>query len=160
MSDDTATTETTTTTETETTETASAQETDWKSEARKWEDRAKANKSAADKLAEIEEASKTAEQKAAERTAELEAKVKQYETREQIAAWKAEVSTETGVPAAALAGNTEEEIKAHAETLKPLIAQAQTAKPQPLIVPAEGKTPVALNSSALEDAMRKAVGAN
>lgn len=135
-------------------------ETDWKVEARKWEQRAKENTEAAKRLAELEEASKTEEQKRAEQLADLQAKVAQYETREQVAAWKAEVATATGVPAAALAGNTKEEITAHAETLKPLIAQPQTAKPQPLIVPAEGKTPMALNSSALEDALKKAVGAN
>lgn len=133
---------------------------DWKAEARKWETRAKENTEAAKRLAELEEASKTEEQKRAEQLAELQAKVTQYETREQLAAWKAEVAEATGVPANALAGSTKEEIEAHAETLKPLIAQPQPVKPQPLIVPAEGKTPPALNSSALEDALRKAVGAN
>src|SRR5690606_17969818 len=64
---------------------APAQEVDWKAEARKWEDRAKKNSDAAQRLAEIEEASKTAEQKAAERLAELEQKVNEYETREQVA---------------------------------------------------------------------------
>lgn len=57
-----------------------AQETtDWKTEARKWEQRAKENLAkinelspAAARLAEIEESSKTAEQKASERTAALE----------------------------------------------------------------------------------------
>lgn len=114
----------------------------------------------AQRLAEIEEANKTEAEKMAEQLATLQAKVTEYETREQINAWKAEVAEATGVPANALAGNTKEEIEAHAETLKPLIAQPQSAKPQPLIVPAEGKTPPALNSSALEDALRKAVGAN
>lgn len=47
-------------------------ETDWKAEARKWESRAKENKSAAERLAEIEEQQKTAEQKAAERLAAAE----------------------------------------------------------------------------------------
>lgn len=132
----------------------------WKAEARKWEAQAKANSAAAERLAELEEASKTEEQKRADQLAQLQAKVTEYETRDQIAAWKTEVATATGVPAAALAGATKEEIEAHAETLKPLIAQPQTTKPQPLIVPAESKTPLALNSTGLEDALRKAVGAN
>lgn len=59
---------------------APAQEpTDWKAEARKWEQRAKENLAkvnelspAAARLAEIEESNKTAEQKAAERAAALE----------------------------------------------------------------------------------------
>ncbi len=116
-------------------------------------------RSKAERLAEIENANKTEAEKAAEQLAALQAEVAAYKTREQVAAWKAEVAEATGVPAAALAGNTKEEIEAHAETLKPLIAQPQT-RPQPLIVPAEGKTPPALNSHALEDALRKAVGAN
>lgn len=117
-------------------------------------------KSAAEKLAEIEEAYKAEAQRLAEERDSLAAKVTEYETREQINAWKADVSKETGVPANVLAGSTLEEIKAHAEQLRPLIAAQAPAKPAPLIVPAEGKTPPALNSSALEDALRKAVGAN
>lgn len=57
----------------------SDKEIDWKAEAEKqkqysrtWEERAKANKAAADRLAEIEEQQKTAEQKAADRLAEAE----------------------------------------------------------------------------------------
>lgn len=50
-------------------------ETDWRAEAKKWETRAKENKTAADRLAEIEEANKTEAQKAADRlkAAETEA---------------------------------------------------------------------------------------
>lgn len=46
--------------------------TDWKAKAREWEKRAKENKSAADRLAEIEEANKTEAQKAADRLAAAE----------------------------------------------------------------------------------------
>jgi len=98
-------------------------------------------KAAAARLAEIEEANKTEEQKRAERIAELEAKVNEYETREQIAAWKAEVAEATGVPAAALAGSTKEEIEAHAETLKPLIAQPNTQQQTAQTVPTIGNQP-------------------
>lgn len=116
--------------------------TDWKVEARKWEARAKENADAAKRLAEIEEASKTEAQKQAEALAAAEAKVKEYETREQIAAWKAEVAEASGVPAVALAGSTKEEIEAHAATLKPLIGQATpTTDPPPAVVPTVGKTP-------------------
>lgn len=140
---------------------APAQETDWKAEARKWEARAKENTKAAEKLAEIEEANKTELQKALDRAEAAESKVAGYETREQIAAWKTEVAEATGVPAAALAGSTKEELEAHAKTLKPLITtQAAAQRPQPLVIPAESKVPPALNSSALEDALRKAVGIN
>lgn len=47
-------------------------EIDWKAKAREWESRAKANKAAADRLAEIEEASKSEAQRAAERLAAAE----------------------------------------------------------------------------------------
>lgn len=47
-------------------EAPSADETDWKAEARKWEQRAKENRAAADELAAIRDAQKTDAQKAAE----------------------------------------------------------------------------------------------
>lgn len=47
-------------------------EIDWKAKAREWEKRAKDNKAAADRLAEIEEANKTEAQKQADRLASLE----------------------------------------------------------------------------------------
>lgn len=95
------------------------------------------------RLRDLDESSKTEAQKAAERLAELEGKVKDYETREQIAAWKAEVAEATGVPAAALAGSTKEEIEAHAETLKPLIAQTARGP----VVQSQGEHPNATNHS-------------
>jgi hypothetical protein len=122
---------------------APAQEpTDWKAEARKWETRAKENKSAAEKLAEFEESQKTEAQKLSDRAAAAEAKAAEYEKREQVAAWKADVSKETGVPAGALSGTTLEEIQAHAEILKPLITQAPTDNtPLAPHVPGEGAPP-------------------
>lgn len=102
------------------------------------------------------EASKTEAEKQAEKLAQLEAKVAEYETREQIAAWKAEVSAETGVPASVLAGSTKEEIEAHAETLKPLISQTATG-PQP--ISGEGQPgPLALNGDGIEAALKSALG--
>lgn len=47
-------------------------ETDWVAEAKKWEQRAKENKTAADELAQIKEANKTEAQKQADRLAEAE----------------------------------------------------------------------------------------
>jgi len=52
-----------------------ADETDWKAEARKWEQRAKENKAAA------EEASKTAEERAADRLAAIERRAAEAEAR-------------------------------------------------------------------------------
>lgn len=101
------------------TEKPTSHEVDWKAEARKWEARAKENKSKADKLDEIEEASKTALEKAQERAQKAENEVKAYKQEAQRKQWLEEVSSETGLPVSVLRGNTREEIEAHAEILKP-----------------------------------------
>lgn len=102
-----------------------AQEIDWTAESRKWEARAKENKTAADELAALKAAQMTDTEKATARTAALEAEVKGFKAEKQIAAWKTTVSTETGVPVAALAGSTLEALQAHAAILKPLITKAE-----------------------------------
>lgn len=115
-------------------------------------------KAKAARLDEIEESQKTEAQKQAEKLAALEAEVNGYKTREQIAAWKAEVAESTGVPAAALAGSTKEEIEAHAETLKPLLASAQEA-PGYRPISGEGRAPaLALNGDGIEAALKSALG--
>jgi len=114
-----------------------ANETDWKSEARKWEARAKSNADAAKRLEEIENQSKSELQKAAERAEAAERRVQEFELREQVKQWKDEVAEATGVPAAALSGSTLEELTAHAEVLAPLIKAAQKG-PR---VPNVGDTP-------------------
>lgn len=124
--------------------------TDWKSEARKWEERAKANKEAAARLAELEEAQKTEEQKTAERLAALEAENEKYKQAEQVARWKKEVSAETEVPADLLAGSTLEEIQAHADRLKPHLAQPSNT-PAPAVVSTVGNQPAPPGSVPLKD---------
>lgn len=104
-------------------------ETDWKAEARKWEARAKENLSAAEKLAALEEKDKSelqraqtraeaAEKKAADLEAANQKREAEAEQAKQIAGWKEAVSKATGVPVAVLRGSTQEDIKAHAESLK------------------------------------------
>ncbi len=105
------------------TETAPSHETDWKAEARKWEARAKENKSKADKLDELEEASKTALEKATERAQKAESKVAAYELEKQRNDWLDEVAAQTDLPKAILRGNTKEEIEAHAQSLKAYFAK-------------------------------------
>lgn len=130
---------------------APAQEsTDWKAQARKWEERAKANKDAAERLAELEEAQKTEEQKTAERLAALEAENEQYKQAEQISKWKQEVSSETEVPAELLAGSTLEEIQEHAQRLKSHITQPSNT-PAPAIVSTVGNQPAPAASVPLKD---------
>lgn len=110
--------------------------TDWKAEARKWEARAKENSTAAQRLAEIEEAQKTELQKAIERAEAAEAKAAKFETERQLAGWRSEVAAASGVPAEALRGSTKEELQAHADALKPLIAA-----PRGPVIPKQGDEP-------------------
>jgi hypothetical protein len=105
-----------------------AQETDWKAEAdrlkaeaRKWETRSKENGAAAKRLAEIEESQKSDLQRALDRAEAAERRAAEFETVQQIQAWKADIAKATGVPAQYLRGTTEDELKAHAEELKPLV---------------------------------------
>lgn len=117
---------------------APAQEPDWKTEARKWEDRAKANKAAAEELERIKAEKMTDEQKAAKALADAQAELAQYKTREQVATWSAEIVQGSSVPASALRGSTREELAAHFEELKALITPQPPAAPP---VPSVTQTP-------------------
>lgn len=93
-------------------------QTDWKAEARKWEDRAKANAAAAKdgaaaqkRLAELEDANKTETQRQADRTAQLERENAELKA----TALRAEVAAEKGVPVTLLTGTTREEVEAAAK---------------------------------------------
>lgn len=103
--------------------------TDWKSEAKKWEARAKANKNAARKLAELEEAAKSEEQKRFEKTEQLEKELAAYKQRDQVKAWAEEIVKDSGIPASVLRGSTQEELLAHFEQLKPLLEAKPASKP-------------------------------
>ncbi|WP_419704980.1 hypothetical protein [Promicromonospora sp. NFX87] len=104
-------------------------------------------KTKAEKLAEIEASQLSEAEKTAARIAALEAENQGFKTKEQVSGWKKQVSEETGVPAAALKGSSLEELQAHAEALKPLIAAAAPpeppAPPAGPTVPGEGGTPPA-----------------
>lgn len=114
----------------------------------------------AEKFDEIEAANKSELEKAEERAANAEARAAELEAARQVAAWKDEISEATGVPVKALAGTTREDIEAHAETLQSLLDSTTPPPPHPLVIPAVGKTPPALNSSKLEESLRRAVGAS
>lgn len=87
--------------------------TDWKAEARKWEDRAKANVSAAEELQQLKDAEKTEVQKAQERAAQLEKELGS----ERTARLRTEVAAAKGVPASSVTGTTREEMEAAADDL-------------------------------------------
>lgn len=120
--------------------------TDWKSEARKWEARAKSNSDAAKRLEDIENQSKTELQKAAERAEAAERRIQEFESAQQVAKWKSEVSKDTGIPVEALSGSSLEDIAAHAAVLQPLIKPA----PKGPRVPNVGDTPSSTSGEDLE----------
>lgn len=117
----------------------SGDSTDWKSEAKKWEARAKANKNAARKLAELEEAAKSEEQKRFEKIEQLEKELAAYKQRDQVKAWAEEIVKDTSIPASVLRGTTQEELLAHFEQLKPLLEAKQ--QPKPGVFPGFDKQP-------------------
>lgn len=112
-------------------------EIDWKAESRKWENRAKENKSAADELKKIKEGELSEIEKANKRAQEAEAELDRLKAKEDVRTWASEVSKETGIPASALRGSTKEELEAHAETLKEFIKPEPTAP----VVGSDGKKP-------------------
>lgn len=116
---------------------ASENDIDWKAQSRKWEDRAKANKNAAEELEQLKQEQMTETQKAAAHSKALEAKVSQYETERQQNQWREKVSRDTGIPAHLLHGSTLEEMQ---DVASELDAFAHP-KPKAPGVPGQGKTP-------------------
>lgn len=119
--------------------------TDWKAESRKWEARAKENKSAAEKLQELEDSQKSEIQKAQEaaQTAQAElAKSKAETLRLKIAATHGIGEDHLDL----LTGADEEELEAKAKKLSTLI-KSTTEEPAPKkgawapFDPDEGKSP-------------------
>lgn len=94
--------EPTTTQEPTATEEPHGAEVDWKAESRKWEQRAKANKAAADELEQLKASQMSDTEKLVKRAEDAEALVKQYQAKEQHGADAAEVAADTGVPVSLL----------------------------------------------------------
>lgn len=110
--------------------------TDWKAEARKWEDRAKANRAALEKLQETATAGQTAQselEKALERLTRLE----QENAVKERALLTATVAQEKGIPADLLVGDTREELTAHADKILAFRGE-QTSGP---VIPRGGYQP-------------------
>lgn len=85
----------------------------WKGHARTWEDRAKENKTAAEKLAELEKEKLTETERLQLELTELRAE----RERDGRALLLANVAAAKGVPAALLTGTTQEELEAAADAL-------------------------------------------
>lgn len=87
--------------------------TDWKSEARKWEQRAKANATAAEELTKLKESEKTELQRLQERAEQAEARLAQTE----IQSMHARLAAEYGVPVEAIHGDDEDTARQSAQTV-------------------------------------------
>lgn len=124
---------------------------DWKAKAREWERRAKDNKSAADKLAQIEEAQKTAEQKAAERLAEAERKAAEAEFRASVAT----IAATSGVPANIAAGPAAQTAEAVEEFTKIVLDWADGRRKQGNYVPNEGRTTTTTGDADMRKVVRQ-----
>jgi len=131
-----------------------AAETDWRAEAKKWEQRAKENSTAAQRLAALEEAQKTEAQKLAERAeaAEKERDAMRLET------LRARVAITKGVPADLvdrLRGDTEDDL---AEDADRLLALIQPGKPRGDVAQGPRGDTAALNSDPLLDDLKAKLG--
>lgn len=89
----------------------------WKGHARTWEDRAKANKNAADQIKAIEDANKTELEKAQERVAALEAELNSSKESALRSSIIAEFSLDPEDAAVLLTASDEEGLRAQAERL-------------------------------------------
>lgn len=137
------------------------EETDWKAQARKWEERAKANKEAAEELEKLKEAQMSEQEKAAKHTKELEAKLAKYEAERQQHEWCVQVAKKTGVPADLLRGSTLDEVQAHADSIKQYLQNNKTSDQTGAGTPAGyapkvGTTPAGRGSIPLSEQIKEA----
>ncbi len=106
-------------------------DTDWKSEARKWESRAKADHEAAKKWREFELSQKSDVEKMSDELNRYKAEASEASTK----LLKFEVATQKGIPAEALdllTGSSREELESAADKLLSLIAdQSKPTTPKP-----------------------------
>ncbi|MDR0482803.1 MAG: hypothetical protein LBH13_06580 [Cellulomonadaceae bacterium] len=95
-------------------------------------------------------------QKATQRADDAEAKVAAWEQAKQVSTWAAEIVKDTAVPADALRGSTKEELQAHFEQLKPLVAGEGRRTHKPVGGSGEGGQEKGRAAAALRDLMRSA----
>ena len=132
------------------------EQTDWKSESRKWEDRSKENYEA---LTELKAANDRNVEQIASLTASHEAARQELDgmkAERDAARWREEASKETGVPADLLRGSTAEEVMEHAKALAPHFKRHSLP-----FVGSEGGSPTAPKSGprdAFAQAMEAAFG--
>lgn len=106
---------------------AKVDETDWKAEARKWEARAKENKSAAERLSELEESQKSELQKATERAELAEKRAVEFEQ----TALRTRIASEMGVIPEVINGADEDTMRASAQRVLDWANQGKKPAPKP-----------------------------
>lgn len=133
-------------------------ETDWKAEAKKWETRAKENKTAAERLAQLEDAQKSEQQKLTERAEAAERERDEV----RIEALRLRIAHEKGLTpkqAARLRGSSEEELSADADDLLSEFGPAGPRRPQGDVGQGPRTTPsVQEDPKSLADAVMAARG--
>ena len=127
-----------------------AQETDWKAEARKWEERSKENKSSNDALTRERDEALAKAASLEGSVSELSNKVTRFESEKSLSDMVAKVADSVGVDAKALRGSTEDELTEHANYLKALIGSQPTAP----VIPSQGKSPERVQDDPLREFTR------
>ena len=127
-----------------------AQETDWKAEARKWEERSKENKSSNDALTRERDEALAKAASLEGSVSELSNKVAKFESEKSLSDMVAKVADSVGVDAKALRGSTEGELTEHANYLKALIGSQPTAP----VIPSQGKSPERVQDDPLREFTR------
>lgn len=103
--------------------------TDWKAEARKWEERSKSNRAELDALAGQLQEERSKQTDAEDRAAKAEAEMERIKAELDRTKLIGRVSEETGVPAALLFGDDEEALKASASAINAYAATKANAYP-------------------------------
>lgn len=127
-----------------------AQETDWKAEARKWEERSKENKAAVDALTRERDEALSKATSLESLNSELSEKVTGFESAKAHSELVSKVAEAVGVDAKALRGTTEEDLTEHANYLKALIG----SQPSAPVIPSQGKSPDNVQDNPLRELTR------
>ena len=110
------------------------------------------------KLKELEDRDKTEAEKTAERVRELEKENEAFRLEKQRQEWATAITAGSHIPASALRGDTEDDLRTHFDELKSLIPEPTNPR---TVIPGEPeKQPLALNGDGLEGVLRKALGIN
>lgn len=140
--------------ETQLAEEAPAQETDWKAEARKWEDRSKANCAELEKVAGERDAHAARIQELETSSTEWETKYNTLAAEQKHAKDVADVAAEHGVDASLLRGSDRDELEAHAKAIQSAFSKTPPAP----AVPGQEKSPQKISGDPDREAVKQLFG--